>query len=87
MNDVTFSPEGWSGYLYWQMEDRKTLKKINQLIQSVQRDGASAGIGKPKQLRHEACWSRRIDDKNRLLYEVMDGNIYITACRGHYNDT
>ena len=55
MNDVTFSPEGWSGYLYWQMEDRKKLKRINQLIQSIQRDGLSAGIGKPKPLKHAAC--------------------------------
>ena len=87
MNDVIFSPEGWSACLYWQLEDRKTLKRINQLIRSIQRDGLSGGIGKPEPLRHAPGWSRRIDEKNRLLYEILDGNVYITACRGHYDDT
>ena len=87
MNDVMFSPEGWRGYLYWQTEDRKTLKRINLLIQSIQRDGPAAGIGKPEALKYATGWSRRIDQKNRLLYEVIDGNVYITKCCEHYNDT
>ena len=86
MSDLTFSDQAWRDYQYWQTEDRKTLKRINMLIQSIQRDGPANGLGKPERLKYASGWSRRIDDKNRLLYEIQDGNVYISACIGHYND-
>lgn len=86
MSDLTFSDDAWRHYLYWQTQDRKTLKRINLLIQSIQRDGAANGIGKPEPLKYVPGWSRRIDEKNRLLYEIHDGTVYISACLGHYDD-
>ena len=86
MYDLTFAPEAWEDYLYWQTQDKKTLKRINLLIQSIQRDGFSFGQGKPEALRYKNSWSRRIDAKNRLLYTERDGCIYITSLRGHYDD-
>ncbi|WP_314537107.1 Txe/YoeB family addiction module toxin [uncultured Selenomonas sp.] len=72
-------------YLYWQMQDRRTLKRINDLLKDVQRN-AYEGIGKPEPLRENlsGCWSRRIDETNRLVYRIEDGSLYILACRGHY---
>ena len=87
MSELVFSEQGWQDYCYWQAQDRKTLKRINLLIQSIQRDGASQGIGKPEPLKYIPGWSRRIDEKNRLIYEIRDGNIYISGCLGHYQDT
>ncbi|MBR4545752.1 MAG: Txe/YoeB family addiction module toxin [Oscillibacter sp.] len=86
MYDLTFSPEAWEDYLYWQTQDKKTLKRINLLIQSIQRDGLSGGLGKPEALRHKDGWSRRIDEKNRLLYVERGNSVYITSFRGHYDD-
>ena len=86
MSELTFSDDAWRDYLYWQTQDRKTLKRINLLIQSVQRDGPANGLGKPERLKYASGWSRRIDDKNRLLYEIRNGAIYISACLGHYDD-
>lgn len=85
-NNLTFSPDGWSDYLYWQTEDKKTLKKINQLLQDILRNGLEQGIGKPEPLRHAKEWSRRIDDKNRLIYTVEDDCLIVLSCRGHYED-
>ncbi len=86
MYRITFSPDGWADYLYWQIEDKKTLKRINQLLQDIQRNGLDKGIGKPEPLRHMKEWSRRIDEQNRLTYTVEDGNLIILSCRGHYED-
>ena len=86
MSDLTFSDQAWRDYQYWQIQDRKTLKRINLLIQSIQRDGPANGLGKPEHLKYASGWSRRIDEKNRLLYELRGENIYISACLGHYND-
>ena len=86
MYDLTFSPEAWEDYLYWQTQDRKTLKRINLLIQSIQRDGLAIGLGKPEALRYKDGWSRRIDEKNRLLYVEKGNSVYITSFRGHYDD-
>ncbi|MBQ3800219.1 MAG: Txe/YoeB family addiction module toxin, partial [Treponema sp.] len=67
-------------------QDKKTLRKINDLLKAIDRDGFS-GIGKPEPLKgREGCWSRRIDDKNRLVYKVLDGQIEIIQCKGHYED-
>lgn len=82
---VAFDPDGWEDYLYWQTQDRKTLKRINQLIADIQRD-PFAGIGKPEALRHilSGAWSRRIDDVHRLVYVVTDEHIVILQARLHY---
>ena len=87
MSNLSFSENAWEDYLYWQMQDKKTLRKINQLLQDIQRNGYD-GIGKPEPLKGElsGLWSRRIDDKNRLVYMVTDNLIFILQCKGHYDD-
>lgn len=85
---IDFTETGWAEYLYWQGQDKKTLKRINNIIQDIERNGHD-GIGKPEQLRGSLSgwWSRRIDDANRLVYRILDGDIVeILQCRGHYND-
>lgn len=84
MNKV-WSDEAWEDYLYWQLQDRKTLKRINLLIKDIDRNGYE-GMGKPEPLKYElhGFWSRRIDDINRLVYRIKDGNIEIAQCRTHY---
>lgn len=86
MNKV-WHDEAWEDYLYWQQQDKKTLKRINQLIKDIERNG-NEGIGKPEPLKYynHGCWSRRIDDTNRLVYFIEDGQIYILQCRTHYGD-
>lgn len=85
MNKV-WSDKAWGDYVYWQMNDKKTLKKINELLKSIERNGLSEGIGKPEPLRYRKGWSRRIDHENRLIYDIVDGNLWIASCKGHYND-
>ena len=87
MNNISFSPTGWDEYLHWQMQDKKTLRRINQLLKDIQRTPFD-GIGKPEPLRYcDGYWSRRIDEKNRLVYAISgDGDIMILSCRGHYED-
>ena len=85
-NNITFSPDGWADYLYWQTEDRKTLTRINQLLADILRNGLSEGIGKPEPLRHIREWSRRIDETNSLVYTVEGEQLVILSCRGHYED-
>ncbi|MCI9179353.1 MAG: Txe/YoeB family addiction module toxin [Lachnospiraceae bacterium] len=87
MNDLTFYGDSWEHYLYWQIQDRKTLKKINELLEDIRRNGAMKGIGKPERLRYRPGYSRRIDEKNRLVYDIDElQNIKIISCRGHYDD-
>ncbi|MFF0909272.1 Txe/YoeB family addiction module toxin [Microbacterium enclense] len=82
---LAFDPHGWEDYVWWQGQDRKTLRRINMLITEVLRD-PFAGIGKPEPLRHvlSGAWSRRIDDANRLVYYVTDDHIVILQAREHY---
>ena len=82
---LVFTTAAWKDYLYWQGQDRKTLKRINQLIQNVMRHPFE-GIGKPEPLRENLAefWSRRIDDPHRLIYAVDDHEVAIIACRYHY---
>ena len=82
---IAFDPNGWEDYVYWQTQDRKTLKRINQLITDSLRD-PFAGIGKPEPLKHilAGAWSRRIDDANRLVYYVTDDHIVVLQAREHY---
>ena len=70
MNDVVFDPDAFREYMDWQNEDRKTLKKINDLIIDIQRNGPLKGLGKPEVLKHLKAYSRRIDDSNRLIYAI-----------------
>lgn len=84
---LTFTGEGWDDYVDWQEEDRKTLKKINKLIQSVERDGPMKGEGQPEKLKNMVdTYSRKIDEKNRLIYIAQSGNYTVKSCRGHYDD-
>lgn len=84
MNKLWSDP-GWEHYLYWQMQDRKTLKRVNDLLKDIERNGAAVGIGKPEKLKHEDGWSRRIDEKNRLVYKIdAQGYLNIISCKGHY---
>jgi toxin YoeB len=78
---------GWSEYVYWQTQDRKTLRRINKLLNDIQRNGSS-GIGNPEALtgNWNGWYSRRIDEKNRLIYCIRNGNTIIASCRGHYGD-
>ena len=80
--------DAWEEYLYWQSQDKKTLKRINLLIQDIERNGAMKGIGDPEALKGnlQGEYSRRINEKDRLVYHLEDGRIYIASCRGHYND-
>ena len=78
--------DAWEDYLYWQMQDKKTLRRINQLLQDIERNGHK-GIGKPEPLkyREQGWWSRRIDDEHRLIYRIeSNGLIHIAYCRTHY---
>lgn len=82
-----WADRAWDDYLYWQTQDKKTLKKINELIKSIERDGLLEGIGKPEALKHRKACSRRIDEMNRLIYTIDEnGFLWIIACRGHYEE-
>jgi len=80
-----FTPAAWTDYVWWQGQDRKTLRRINTLLEAAARDPFT-GIGKPEPLRGDLAgfWSRRIDDVNRLVYEVTDTELRVVACRYHY---
>ena len=87
MSRITFAEVAWEEYLYWQMQDKKTLRKINALLKEIQRDPFH-GEGKPEPLKGEltGTWSRRINDKDRLVYEVEQSMIIVKQCKGHYAD-
>lgn len=85
MNKV-FTSNGWEDYIYWQTEDKKTLKKINALLKDIDRNG-NEGTGKPEPLigHLSGFWSRRINEKDRLIYKIDEQNIYVLSCRYHYS--
>ena len=87
MGKISFSEDGWEDYLFWQTQDKKTLKRINQLLQDILRNG-NDGIGKPEPLRGDLSgfWSRRIDATNRLVYRISVEIIEVVSCRYHYDD-
>ncbi len=87
VRSIRFTPSAWDDYIYWQAQDKKTLKRINALIGACARD-PFAGIGKPEPLFGNLAgyWSRRIDETNRLVYSVDDSDVDVIACRGHYDD-
>ncbi|CRZ19955.1 Txe/YoeB family addiction module toxin [Kingella kingae] len=82
---LIFSDDAWQDYVYWQTADRKILKRINLLIQDIQREPFD-GIGKPEPLRFNLAgfWSRRIDEEHRLVYAIEDESVLIVSCRYHY---
>lgn len=84
---LLWDERAWEEYLYWQMQDKKTLKRINLLIKDIQRS-AFEGIGEPAPLKENLSgwWSRRIDGANRIVYREKDGAIIIAQCKGHYDD-
>ena len=82
---LAWTKEAWVDYVYWQGQDRKTLKRINKLITDTQRTPFE-GIGKPEPLKENLAgfWSRRIDESNRLVHIVDDNQLTIISCRYHY---
>ncbi|MDO5297440.1 MAG: Txe/YoeB family addiction module toxin [bacterium] len=85
MGNITFSEQAFAEYVEWQNQDRKTLKRINALLKGIIRSPFD-GIGKPEALKgnYSGCWSRRIDEQNRLVYRVIDEVIEVIQCKGHY---
>lgn len=88
MSSITFTENAFAHYLYWQGQDKKTLKKINRLLKSIERDGALEGEGKPEKLKYrEGEYSRHINEKDRLIYAIgEDDTIIVKSCIGHYED-
>ena len=83
---LAWTDEAWKDYIYWQTQDRKTLKRINRLLEDIRRNDPFKGTGKPEPLKENLSgfWSRRIDDTNRLIYAVDKGYITVISCRYHY---
>ena len=88
MSEKIWSDDAWEDYLLWQNSDKKIVKRINQLIKDIERNGCFDGIGKPEALTGDLGgeFSRRIDEKNRLVYHMEDKRIFIVQCKGHYQD-
>ena len=82
-----WTDRAWNDYLYWQTQDKKTLRKLNQIIADIERNVYN-GIGKPEPLRGDLSgwWSRQIDEKNRIVYRIQDDHVEISQCKGHYDD-
>ncbi|MBP3771903.1 MAG: Txe/YoeB family addiction module toxin [Treponema sp.] len=84
---IQFYEDAWEQFIYWQNQDKKTLKKINKLIEDINRNG-NDGLGHPEPLKGDLSgfWSREIDEKNRLIYKIEDACIKIYQCKNHYSD-
>ena len=84
---IVFDGKGFEDYLYWQTQDRKTLKRINQLLKDIDRNG-NERMGKPELLGYnrQGFWSRRIDDEHRLIYKIDKDEIHVIQCRYHYDN-
>ena len=86
---LTWSTRGWADYLYWQTQDRKMLRRVNDLLHDIDRGAVEGrpheGIGKPEALKHglRGYWSRCINDEHRLIYKVADDGVFIVSCRFH----
>lgn len=87
MSKLIFTERAWSEYMYWQTQDKKTLKRINTLLKDINRANFD-GIGKPEPPKNELTgyWNRRIDEVNRLVYQISEDKIEIYQCKGHYDD-
>lgn len=85
--NIAFTPTAWIQYTDWQIEDKKIVKRINELIKSIQREGPMKGIGKPEPLKYRKGYSRRITDEHRLTYDIDQyGNLIIYSCKWHYEE-
>ena len=86
MSNIMFTEKAWEEYCYWQTQDKKTLKRINQLLADIKRNNFS-GMGKPEPLKNNfsGFWSRRIDTSNRIVYKIEGDFIQIIQCKGHYS--
>ena len=86
MNNI-FTEKAWEEYLRWQKEDKKTLKRINMLLTDIQRNGKDSRMGKAEILKNRKGYSKRIDAKNRLIYDFnSSGDVVIISCKGHYKE-
>lgn len=85
MSNIAFTSKAWEEYCYWQLQDKKTLKRINILLEDIQRN-SFIGIGKPEPLKNNlnGFWSRRIDETNRLVYRIYKEQVEVIQCKGHY---
>ena len=85
--NIYWDEKAWQEYLYWQMQDKKTLKRINNLLKDINRNGYSC-IGKPEPLKgdYSGWWSVRIDEKNRLVFKIENEQLKILECGTHYGD-
>ena len=83
--NINWNSEAWKEYVDWQSKDKKIIKKINEIIKDIQRNG-NEGIGKAEPLKHELSgyWSRRITDKHRFIYKLTENEVIIIACTNHY---
>jgi len=83
--NINWNSEAWKEYVDWQSKDKKIIKKINEIIKDIQRNG-NEGIGKAEPLKHELSgyWSRRITDKHRFIYKLTENEIIIIGCANHY---
>ncbi len=82
---IKFSDVAWAEYVHWQGQDRKTLRRVNDLLKAIQREPFT-GVGKPEPLKHQLAgfWSRRIDDTHRLVYAIEGDTVLVAACRDHH---
>ena len=87
MGNINFTEKAWEEYLYWQTQDRKTIKRINQLLKDIIRNGTN-GLGKFEPLKYDksSFFSKRIDEVNRLVFQIKGTDIFIIQCKGHYDD-
>lgn len=86
MSKLVFTERAWEEYLYWQAQDKKIVKRINALLKDIERNGFE-GTGKPEPLKYrDGYWSRRIDERHRLVYQISGEMIEIVQCKGHYDD-
>jgi toxin YoeB len=86
--EIKFSMKAWEQYVDWQSQDKRTIKRINELLRDITRGNPYEGTGKPEALkgRLSGFWSRRIDGQNRLVYRIQDNDCQIAQCKGHYDD-
>ncbi len=83
----TFTEKAWSDYLSWQNQDKRTLKKINTLLMDIQRNGNDSRLGKAEILKNRKGYSKRIDNKNCLIYDFnSNGDVIVISCKGHYEE-
>ena len=87
MGNLIFTDKAWDDYIFWQTYDKKTVRRINQILKDIDRNGYQ-GIGMPEALKGDLSgfWSRRIDDCNRIVYRIVNGAVEIVQLRGHYDD-